>query len=46
MERQEERQKSIQRRREQNKKLSTKNRHGQPNLNNQIEHLLSKLEKK
>lgn len=45
MERQEERNKSIQKRREQNKKLSTKNRRGQPNLNNQIEHLLSKLEK-
>jgi hypothetical protein len=46
MERQEERKKSVQRRRDQNKKLSTKNRRGQPNLNNQIDHLLSKIEKK
>ena len=41
--RQEERAKNVQRRREQNKRLSTKNRRGQPNLNNQIEHLLGKI---
>ena len=42
----EKRESSISRRREQNKKLSTKNRRGQPNLNNQIEHLIGKLENK
>ncbi len=44
-EREEARATSIARRKEQNKKLTTRNRRGQPNLNNQIEHLLTKLRK-
>lgn len=39
------RQASISRRKEQFKKLKSKNRRGQINLNNQIEHLLSKISK-
>lgn len=39
------RQASITRRKEQFKKLKSKNRRGQINLNNQIEHLLSKIGK-